>query len=154
MHLRFVVYLLHLSIGNTIALKVLEPGKNIRLLGELGSTINEIIAQVTSFFFIMLWQDNPIYPIPGMNCGWTKWSFQKKTCVSKLKSLPPTSNAFLEHLYRVYCQTMVWKSASSRGLSALDPAHFSYRHYDNGLSPVTQHEDVSCVWRSPTDDQM
>ena len=52
-----------------------------------------------------------------------KMTFPEKP-VSKLKSLPPTTNAFLEHLYRAYCQTMVWKSASSRGLPALDPAHY------------------------------
>ena len=48
----------------------------------------------------------------------------KITSAPKLKSLPPTSDALLEYVYRAHYQTMVWKSADLQQPPDLNPTPY------------------------------
>lgn len=55
-----------------------------------------------------------------------------------LKSLPPTSEAFAQHVFRVQCQTMIGKSSlSSAPPAAANPVHYGWTKKEaNKLFPV------------------
>ena len=55
----------------------------------------------------------------------TKMENSKITSAPKLKSLPPTSDAFAQHVNRAHYQTMIWKSS----LSNAPPAAADYAQY-------------------------
>ena len=105
------------GIGKTAALKVLTYGKCLSLLGvvDIGRDEN-ILTQATSF----------IATCYGAKCDgdlskirydvWSsKMAKSKISCAPKLKSIPPTSDAFAEHVKRAHYQTIIWKSSLSSG---------------------------------------
>ena len=55
----------------------------------------------------------------------------------KLKTLPPTTEAFHQHIYCAHMQTMIWKSKSSAPPAAVDPVLFGWtRKEEQKLFPV------------------
>ena len=68
----------------------------------------------------------------------------KTSSAPKLKSLPPTADAFAEHVYCAHFQTMIWKASLSSKLPGADPVHYGWtKKEDNSLFPVMLLDDVS-----------
>ena len=70
----------------------------------------------------------------------------KVTSAPKLKSLPPTSDAFTQHVYRAHYETMIGKAALSSGppVSA-NSVRYGWTANDGNLLPVMLPDDVSPV---------
>lgn len=70
----------------------------------------------------------------------------KISSAPQLKSLPPTSEAFVEHVYRAHYQTLIWKSSlSDQPPPSADPVHLGWMNTDSYLVPRMLPEDVHLV---------
>ena len=69
----------------------------------------------------------------------------KLNAAPDLRSLPPTTKAFTEHVYRAHLQTAIWRHALDADPPALNPLHYGWSLIDgmNMLSPVALPPDVS-----------
>lgn len=75
--------------------------------------------------------------------------------ITKLKTLPPTAEAFTEHVCRAQLQTMAWKSTSSQDPPTANSVHFGWNQNKVGnLTPVLLPEDVSTVPVNVLENQM
>ncbi|KAH9508496.1 hypothetical protein Btru_055357 [Bulinus truncatus] len=68
---------------------------------------------------------------------------RKAKIAPKLKSLPPTSEAFEENVKRAHIQTCIWKNALLRDPPNLDPTKFGWQKDDcyeteNCQNPLTK----------------
>ena len=79
----------------------------------------------------------------------TKMAKKKVTATPKLKSLPPTSEAFAENVKRAHLQTCIWKKALYQDPPDLDPTDFGWfkDEASKSLSPVTMPKDVAPALR-------
>ena len=82
---------------------------------------------------------------------WTgKTSKRKVTGAPRLKSLPPTSEAFEQNVSRAHFQVSVWKAALEKDPPELVPTNFGWEQDESSRSllPVTISE---CVALAPMD---
>ena len=131
---------------------MLDKGKSLELLGTEDVDMNDIVSEASSFISKCY---GPKYSEDMSELRYSVWSTkmanQKLSSAPKLKSLPPTSDSFTEHVHRAHYQTMIWKSSLSNSPPAANPIHFGWTMKDQALSPVTLplyvvlHNDVSPV---------
>ncbi|KAK2153873.1 hypothetical protein LSH36_282g01033 [Paralvinella palmiformis] len=58
---------------------------------------------------------------------WTsKMANKKLTTAPQLKTLPPTTEAFGEHVHRAHFQVAIWRSALQQDPPNLNPRHFEW----------------------------
>ena len=112
------------GIGKVTALKALNNGMSLKLMGTEDANMDDVVSEATSFISKCYGIKNDGDMSEMRYALWsTKMANRKITSAPKLKSLPPTADAFAQHVYRAHYQTMIWKSAlSSSPPSAADPA--------------------------------
>ena len=133
------------GIGKATALKSLSSGTSLKLLGMEDINMEEVVAEATSFISKCYGSK---YDGDMSEMRYAVWSDKmantKISSAPKLKSLPPTSYAFAQHVYRAHYQTMVWKSSlSSSPPAAADPVQYGWTKKDNNLFPVMLPDDIS-----------
>ena len=136
------------GIGKARVLKVLNSGKALKLLGAEDVHIDEVVAEATSFI-------STCYGIKHAGdmseIRYSVWLMKmantKISSAPKLRSLPPTSRAFQEHVRRAHYQTMIWKSSlSSSPPTVADPVRYGWsKNEDNKLFPVMLPDGDSLV---------
>ena len=63
----------------------------------------------------------------------------------KLKSLPPTAEAFVQHVNHAHYQTMIWKSAIEMAPPIADPTNYGWPEEEARLLPVMFPQNVALV---------
>jgi hypothetical protein len=132
------------GIGKATALKALNCGM-MELLGQKDVNMKDVISEATEFISSCYGSRGNTHMSETRYAIWsTKMSKPKICSAPKLKSLPPTSDAFTQHVYRAHYQTMIWKSAlSDSPPTAADPLLYGWTMKDSKLFPVLLPEDVS-----------
>ena len=135
----------HYGIGKATALKSLSSGTSLKLLGMEDVNMDEVVAEAASFISKCYGSKYDGDMSEMRFAVWsTKMSNKKISSAPKLKSLPPTSDAFAQHVYRAHYQTMIWKSAlSSSPPAQADPVQYGWTKKDSNLFPVMLPDDVS-----------
>ena len=100
------------GIGKVTTLKALNSGATLKLLGEEDVTMAEVVSDATSFISACY---SSMYYGSMSEMRYAAWSRKmantKISSAPKLKSLPPTSEAFTHHVYHAHYQTLIWKSS-------------------------------------------
>ena len=135
------------GICKATALKCINSGITLLLLGMVDVNMDEVVAEATLFMSRCYGSK---YDGDMSEIRYAVWSAKmsntKITIAPKLKSLPPTSDSFTQHVFRAHYQTMIWKSALSSGPpSAANPLRYGWTETDNILLPIMIPEDVSPV---------
>jgi len=110
------------NVGKGIVFKVLSNGYELSKLGVIEEDFDEVLNEATSF----------IGACYGSKCQksmsdirfdiWTKkMGNRKATTAPKLRSLPPTTEAFAEHVKRAHFQMSIWRAAIQPNPPPLDP---------------------------------
>ncbi len=136
------------GIGKITAIKVLKSGLTLRKLGCVDEAMNAVVAEATKFIVAC-------YGFPGET---TMTALQLKVWTSKmgnlklntspeLRSLPPTSDVFEEHVYRAHLQTAIWRLYAESNPPQLNPIHCGWRIDGelNMLVTIAMPPDVSPV---------
>ena len=108
--------------------------------------MNDVVSEATSFISRCYGSQNDGDMSEMPFAVWsTKMANPKITSAPKLKSLPPTSDAFAQHVNRAHYQTMIWKSSLSNAPpAAADPVQYAWaKKEDNKLFPVMLPDGVS-----------
>ena len=109
------------GIREVTSLKTLVAGHQLPLLGQLHADEANLISEATTFI-----ADGYGSKATGdMNSHRLEfWKVEvanpKIKAAPKLTSLPPTKDAFAEHVYRAHYQVMIWKSANLSDPPAID----------------------------------
>jgi len=108
---------------------------------ENENIMTDIIAEATCFI-------TACYGSPASAEVWTaKMCNSKLSSAPDLKVLPPTTEAFKQHVYRAHFQTAIWKSALHADLPTVNPIYYGWYidEVSGILIPVTLPPAVSPV---------
>lgn len=128
------------GIGKATAMKVLAKGQCLNLLGVEGTVMDDVVAEAASFISVCYGMKSALSMSELRYVVWAKkMANARVTSAPKLKNLPPTQEAFAQHVYRAHLQTMIWKSAlCSAPPPAADPTIYGWTKKEDGqLTPVT-----------------
>lgn len=136
------------GVGKSTMLKVLMGEHHLTLLGEQNADARDIVCESTHFI-AACYGSKVEGDMSAHRYGtWkAKMANPKITSSPKLKVLPPSHDAFVEHVHRAHYQTIIWLSASESDPPALDPTNYGWTKADHGvaLSPTTLPDGVSPV---------
>ena len=128
------------------------------MLGNIGECDDELMSQCTAFIAAC-------YGFPGETDMtslrykvWTsKMASHKINSAPKLQNLPPTSEAFHQHVRRAHLQAAIWKSALDSDPPNLNPTDYgwtrAHRHKQTGTDRPSR-RCTTCSCHSIEDDQM
>ena len=136
------------SIGKVTALKALRSGCQLKSLGEKDADIDVVVSEATAFVAACYGSKEKGNMSAVHHDVWTsKLTKPNITSAPKLKCLPPTQEAFIEHVRRSHYQTAVWKAALSTDPPKLDPLEhgWSLDETNHCLHPVTIPAGVSAA---------
>lgn len=134
------------GIGKATALKVLNGGKTLKLLGKQDAGMEDVVTEATVFMATCYGSKCCQNMSETRHDVWiSKMANQKLSVAPKLKSLPPTSEAFMQHVYRAHYQTLVWKSSLVSEPEAPDPLKYGWTKRNDKLFPVMLPENKSPV---------
>ena len=134
------------GIGKNTIVKILRSGKSLSKLGVINEEMSSVITQATKFMAACYGYPSEETMTDLRYTVWSKKMSNKKlTSAPDLKSLPPTTEAFNEHVYRAHFQAAVWRSSLDPDPPVLDPLHYGWScsDGDNMVSPVALPPDVS-----------
>ena len=101
------------GIGKTTALKALMGGHHLSLLGQLGADEASLISETTTFIAACYGSKVEGDMTSHRYQLWkSKMGNTNTTSAPKLKSLPPSQNAFVQHVHRAQYQAIIWESAT------------------------------------------
>ena len=126
------------GIGKAIVFKVLHNGYVLKTIGDLQSNFADVLAEATAF----------VAPCYGCkedgqmsDIRYSIWlsKTRKAAFAPKLKSLPPTSEAFMENIKRAHLQACIWKSALYPNSPHVGPTDFGWSKDEANkvLIPIT-----------------
>lgn len=136
------------GIGKATALKKMQAGHLLESLGEEEADIEVVLTEATKFVGACYGSKITSTLSAIRHDVWSsKMGNPKITKAPKLKTLPPTTEAFLGHVLRAHYQTIIWKSSLQADPPALDPVQFGWSkdEADQGFVPVGLPEGVSPV---------
>lgn len=112
------------GIGKTKAIKVSRQGYTLDLLGQSKADLYDVVKQSTDFMAACYGCKTQCSSMT--ECRQQLWAEKtgKSTAAPKLCSLPPTTEAFEQNVYRAHFQVSQWYSALSG-----DPPHLSVFNY-------------------------
>ena len=116
----------------------------MKLLGQEDASLADVVSEATSFMAACYGSkcDGSMSDVRFM--AWsTKMANPKISSAPQLKTLPPTSSAFTQQVYRAHYQTIIWKLSLSRApCSSDDPIHFGWSKLDDQLYSTMLPEDI------------
>ena len=115
------------GIGKTTVIKVLQSGFQFESVGDPAADIGMVVKEATRF--IAACYNVPINPEDTMTDVryrvWVSKTGRKGARVQpKLKSLPPTSEAFAENVKRTQLQASIWMAALDPDPPAMEPCEY------------------------------
>ena len=126
------------STSKATILKVLNNGKSVKQLGMADVDMVDTISEAQLFMSMCYNVENDGSMSETQYKVWFARMAKVNICSApKLRSLPPTLDAFAQHVYRAHYQTMIWKSAlDSRPPEAADPTKYGWQEEDGKPAPV------------------
>ena len=121
------------GVGKATVLKTLQKGFHLDKVGDVDATLEDVIRDSTAF-------------VSGCyKCSTRYEAWLLKTCkrqaasAPKLKSLPPTTTAFIENVKRAHLQTAIWKSTLDKHPPDLQATDFGWikNELSYSLQPIT-----------------
>ena len=138
------------GIGKTTVIKTMQSGYCLEKLGKEDCEMKDIITEATRC--IAACYGHGSHDTDNMSAlrfrVWTsKMSANRLTSAPELKTIPPTTAAFEQHVRRAHYQTMVWRAAREDGPPSQDPRQFGWTNDGTSslLLPVALPPDVSAV---------
>ena len=136
------------GIGKATALKVLLGGQHLIELGQQGADEGKLISEATTFVAACYGSKVEGDMTTHSYQMWkSKMANTKITSAPKLKALPPTHAAFVQHVHRAHHQAIVWQSAAQSDPPILDPVQYGWHagEYGTTLHPITIPAGVSAA---------
>jgi hypothetical protein len=133
------------GIGKARVVKVLKNGLELSKIGDPAVSIANVIKEATVFIATCYGTKAKDDMSKARYEKWlSKVANRKVTTAPKLRSFPPTSEAFAENVKRAHLQTSIWKSALDEYPPDLNPSNFGWVKdtTSKSLSPVTVPQDV------------
>ena len=117
------------GIGKTTVINLAKKGElSLSNVGNFNVDMEVVIAQATKFICSAYGQT--VAACDSMTeCRVKLWHLKtgkSGTKSIKLKALPPTSSAFIEHVNRAHMQVAIWKSALQDCPPGLDPTEYGW----------------------------
>ena len=135
------------GIGKVTVLKVLKSGqKSLSKLGNTEEHDDEINNQCTSFITSCYGYPQETDMTSLRYMVWTnKMGNHKLNSAPQLRVLPPTTEAFEQHVYRAHLQAAIWRCALQADPPDMNPVHcgWSMNADTNNLEPISLPVDVS-----------
>ena len=117
------------GIGKTEVVKSLSAGIELNHLGDPKSRLDDVMKESTHFIGACYGQKcDPSDTMSSIRYKvWVSCTGRKGASIlPKLKSLPPTVEAFRENVKRAHFQVCIWKAALQQDPSELDPLEFGW----------------------------
>ena len=112
------------GIGKGTVVKYLMEGYQLKNLGHLDADLSNVISEATSFLAACYGSKERASMTAVRFDVWSQKIANKKlTAAPQLKALPPTTEAFTEHVHRAHVQAAIWRAT----LEA-DPPVFEHTH--------------------------
>ena len=126
-------------------MKALLEGKQIKKLGEVNATLDDITAECTQFIAACYGCKNGVYVTGMCRCLVLKMAKPKLLKALELKFLPPTREAFELHVLRAHIQPAIWKSANDSRPPELEPTKYGWERdvVSKSLVPITLPPDIA-----------
>ena len=114
-------------------------------MGDIHALLPDITRQASKFVAACCGHKDCSSMSEARKKSWATKVGKGTTAIPKLKSLPPTTEAFLENVKRAHLQAAVWKHALDLDPPSLDPTEHGYVRDDSSktMLPKSIHEDVS-----------
>ena len=132
----------YFGVGKGKAIAALKAGYKLDSIGLPGARLETVIKEATRF--IAACYGEKVGPGENMSdIRYRQWisKMSRKSAVSvpKLKTLPPTTEAFIENVKRAHIQACIWRSALTGEAPAMDPLENGWELDESygGLIPVT-----------------
>lgn len=110
------------GIGKSKAVQVLRSGIEVKHLGCVESSMQQCIAECTSFIAHCYGFKKEVHNMSDVRY---KVSLSKKI-PPKIKNLPPTTEAFELHIKRCHFQACTWNAAASSFPPPLNPTNYGW----------------------------
>ncbi|KAG0718576.1 hypothetical protein GWK47_052177 [Chionoecetes opilio] len=134
------------GIGKAKAVKVLSSGCKLLKNGNPDMAMDEVVQEATHFVERCYGCESSEKMSSTRYEVWIgKTSKRKVTSIPKLKSLPPTSEAFEQNVKRAHYQVWIWKAALSKKPPDLLPTDFGWEKDEatKSLLPITVPEGAA-----------
>jgi len=103
---------------------MLEGGYQLKNLGHLDLDFLDVISEATSFLAACYGsKERDNMTAVHFDIWSQKMGNKKLTAAPQLKSLPPTTEAFTEHVHRAHFQAAVWRAALEADSPAIQHTH-------------------------------
>jgi len=132
------------GIGKGTALKAVTAGNTLRKLGCTESSMSDVTAEATQFVGHCFGTNKNNLSDMRVEIWSKKMSKKRVTAAPELKTLPPTSEAFLQNVYRAHFQAGIWRSAAASHPPDMDATEYGWSKdsASRTLMPVTMASGV------------
>ena len=134
------------GIGKGTVLRILKSGRTLSNLGMISASMSDVIEEATSFISACYGSSDAVNMSDARFSTWTsKMANKKLKSAPLLKTLPPTTESFEEHVYRAHLQTALWRAALEPDPPALNPVDYGWTldEVNQFYEPVLLPLDVS-----------
>ena len=115
------------GIGKGKIIKKLQEGKQLLLLGLVDVSMDSIISEATRFIGSCYVKESFDTTTDVRFHFWSTLTGKHKAVLAPpLKTLPPTTEAFAEHVKRAHLQCAIWRSAMEPTGPTLDPLQYGW----------------------------
>ena len=134
------------GIGKATALKVLMQEKTVQLLGMTEANMDDVVSEATSSISRCYSAESDRNMSKQQYEVWLARMAKANICTApKLKSLPPTAEALVQHVNHAHYQTMIWKSALEMAPPIADLTNYGWPEVEARLLPVMFPQNVALV---------
>ena len=130
--------------GKGTIVKILTNGFQLRTPGELNAAITDVITEATELY-AACYGSRERSDMSAVRFDVWSSKMAKKITVIVLQSLPPTTNAIRQHVYRAHFQAALWRAVLDADPQVCDHPHHGWSHdqISNIPLPVRFPPDVS-----------
>jgi hypothetical protein len=126
------------GIGKVSALDVSKSGMSLSSLGEADTLVEEVMPQCTTFMLACYKQSKCRTMTEARHKKWQARIHRSTATAPKLRTLPPTDEAFKPNVARAHFQVSLWKNATNPKLTGNDARQYGWKEDDSKqLNPVT-----------------
>ena len=133
------------GIGKGVALKILRSsGFSLSKVGDITSSVQDALGQSTPFVLSCYGHPESASLTDARQKIWSRKVSRSLGAAPKLKTLPPTNEAFVENVARAHLQVAIWKQALQRNPPNMDPLTHGWTRRDGStsLTPTTVADGV------------
>ena len=134
------------GIGKGTVLRVIKSHHTLNCLGKVTQDMDKVIAEANEFISAC-YGSHVTGDMSSIRYAiWTsKMANKKLTSAPQLKTLPPTTEAFAEHVHRAHFQAAIWREALQPDPPDMNPIHYGWSldEASHVLDAITLPPDVS-----------